>query len=182
MANKNLPPILIPDGEPIPERENDPEVIREPTLFERVIESTPIPTPVRGQGPRYRMTNYRRNVRVDLSEREIRVPRERNRNQGFREVHGGGATIQADLRAVREQNMDIWRIGFMITAIAAVTFMVFSIVLGIQDSDNTFTVVGAAICSISALVFSLLTNGIRSWHTWMWIFNGTLWTIQACML
>jgi len=156
MAERNEPPILLPDGEPIPNQEHIPD-------------------------HRYRMTNYRRNVRVDLSDREIHIPRER---QGFREVREGQAAMQIgnDLRILREQNEDFWKIGFVVTAIIAVTFMFISIISTFNGNDSDFAVIGAAITSCSALVFSLLSNGYKQWQTWLWAFNAILWTIQVFML
>ena len=172
MAERNELPILLPDGEPIPDQGHtpDPEVIHEPTLFELPMNS-----------PRYRMKNYKRNVRVDLSDREIHVPKER---QGFREVREGQAAVQIvnDLRILREQNEETWKIGFIIAAITAVMFMVISIASLFSGNDMDFAVIGASVASCSALVFSLLTNGYRQWQTWLWMFNATLWTIQVFML
>jgi len=167
-------PILLPDGEPIPQGELD---AREEAKRPRPRRPAP---PIDPNAPRYKMKNFKRNVRVDLSDREIRIPREHNQNAGFREVRQPVVRLPRIPRIRGLNDSELLNVGFITFAVMAVFLMIYNSIHMLTGGDPMSTmIIACAINCTLTLIMSMLKHGIRSYHTWLWTFNTTIWIIQS---
>ncbi len=115
---------------------------------------------------KFRMTNFSKNVRVDLSDREVHVPKKEKFKVVREHVQIG----------VDTSNLAMF---FGISALIALVFMFISIaaINKGSESEGLWCVITFLTCVLT-LVMGMLKYGFK-WQTWIWAFNSVLWFINA---
>lgn len=117
---------------------------------------------------KFRMTNFNKNVRVDLSDREVHVPKK----DKFRVVRErpeiGGEPLNS------ETNLSMF---FGLSAFVALIFMFIAAINKERDSAGIWCIITFLTCTLT-LIMGILRYGFK-WQTWIWAFNSMLWLIDT---
>lgn len=115
------------------------------------------------------MTNFSKNIRIDLSDREVHVPK-KEKFKVVRERTVGGEPWNS------QSNLSMF---FGLGALVALIFMFISIAAINKEWESVgiWCIITFLTCTLT-LVMGILKYGFK-WQTWIWVFNSILWFINT---
>ena len=118
---------------------------------------------------KFKMTNFSKNIRIDLSDREVHVPK-KEKFKVVREHTVGGEPWNS------QSNLSMF---FGLGALVALIFMFISIAAINKEWESVgiWCIITFLTCTLT-LVMGILKYGFK-WQTWIWAFNSVLWFINA---
>lgn len=129
-----------------------------------------IHTHLKAGNMKFRMTNFSKNVRVDLSDREVHVPKK----EKFRIVREPAEIAGEPWNS--ESNITVF---FGLGAVISLIFMIIAII-GMNNewqSLGIWCLITFLMCC-ATLIASFAKYGFK-WQSYIWVFNSILWLLNT---